>query len=64
MAAAIFNKLDNPVYKYIEDDGLKVEPEQYMPIVPMVLINGTEGIGTGWASGVPSIPSIRNSGKS
>ncbi len=53
MAAAIFNKLDNPVYKYIEDDGLKVEPEQYMPIVPMVLINGTEGIGTGWSSGVP-----------
>ena len=53
MAATIFNKLDNPIYKYTEDDGLKVEPEQYMPIIPMVLINGTEGIGTGWASGVP-----------
>lgn len=53
MASVIFNKLDNPIYKYIEDDGLKVEPEHYMPIIPMVLVNGSEGIGTGWSSGVP-----------
>lgn len=27
---------------------------RYVPIVPMVLINGSEGIGTGWSSYVPN----------
>lgn len=25
-----------------------------MPIIPMVLVNGSEGIGTGWSSFVPN----------
>lgn len=25
-----------------------------MPIVPMVLINGAEGIGTGWSTSIPN----------
>lgn len=29
------------------------EPEWYCPIIPMVLVNGAEGIGTGWSSNVP-----------
>ena len=32
------------------DDNLKIEPEWYYPIIPMVLINGSEGIGTGWST--------------
>lgn len=66
LTSVIYNKLDNPLLKYQEDDGLKIEPEYYMPIIPMVLVNGTEGIGTGWSSGVPKfnpldlIKNIRN----
>lgn len=49
----IYNPLDNPLLKYNEDDGQKIEPIWYIPIVPMVLINGTEGIGTGFSTKVP-----------
>lgn len=27
---------------------------RYIPIIPMVLVNGSEGIGTGWSSYVPN----------
>jgi len=27
---------------------------RYMPILPMVLINGAEGIGTGWSTSIPN----------
>lgn len=30
------------------------EPEYYLPIIPMVLVNGTDGIGTGWKTKVPN----------
>jgi len=33
---------------YCNDDGQFVEPEWYLPIPPMILVNGSEGIGTGW----------------
>jgi DNA topoisomerase-2 len=49
----IFDTSDSPVLKYIVDDGQKVEPEFYSPIVPMVLVNGAEGIGTGFSCFVP-----------
>ena len=32
---------------------LLIEPERYYPIIPMVLINGTKGIGTGWSTDIP-----------
>lgn len=49
----IFRPEDDPVLNYLEDDNLKVEPEYYVPIIPMVLVNGGEGIGTGWSTKVP-----------
>lgn len=49
----IFNKLDEPIYKYNKDDGVNIEPEYYVPIIPMVLINGSQGIGTGWSTDIP-----------
>lgn len=49
----LFNKDDQPLLKLTEDDGVKVEPYFYMPIMPLVLINGTTGIGTGWSSDIP-----------
>lgn len=49
----IFNPLDNKLYTYIQEDEQTVEPQWYLPIVPMVLINGAEGIGTGWSTNIP-----------
>jgi DNA topoisomerase-2 len=53
-ARDIFDVRDNPILTYLEDDGNKIEPEYYVPILPMVLVNGTEGIGTGFSCYVPS----------
>lgn len=50
----IFNKKDNGVLRYLDDDGLLVEPEYYTPIIPMVLVNGALGIGTGFSTNIPS----------
>jgi len=41
-------------YQTSEDDGEFIEPEVYFPILPFLLINGSEGIGTGFASFVMS----------
>ncbi|ODV78226.1 DNA topoisomerase II [Suhomyces tanzawaensis NRRL Y-17324] len=49
----IFNPLDNPLYTYVQEDELTVEPQWYLPIIPMVLVNGAEGIGTGWSTNIP-----------
>ncbi|AMD21005.1 HEL276Cp [Eremothecium sinecaudum] len=49
----IFNPLDNKLLTYIDDDGQTVEPQWYVPILPMVLVNGAEGIGTGWSTSIP-----------
>ena len=49
----IFNQNDLPLYNYLEDDGLSIEPEYFLPILPMVLVNGCEGIGTGYSTYVP-----------
>jgi DNA topoisomerase-2 len=44
---------DFEVLKYRDDDGLAVEPEWYAPILPMLLVNGARGIGTGYSTYVP-----------
>jgi len=49
----IFRKEDFPLLKYLDDDGILVEPEYYVPIIPMVLVNGMVGIGTGWSTNIP-----------
>ena len=49
----IFNPLDNPLLEYNEDDGKKIVPLWYIPIMPLILINGSDGIGTGFSTKVP-----------
>ena len=49
----IFRPEDAPLYKYLEDDGQSIEPAYYMPIIPIILVNGANGIGTGWSTTVP-----------
>jgi DNA topoisomerase-2 len=54
LTRSIFPEADDTVLNYVNDDGLIVEPEHYMPIIPFCLINGISGIGTGFSCNVPS----------
>lgn len=44
---------DFPCLTFRDDDGILVEPEWYAPILPMILINGSRGIGTGYSTFIP-----------
>jgi len=48
----IFSQKDDNILNYLADDGIPVEPIFYAPIVPMVLINGSKGIGTGFSTDI------------
>lgn len=50
----LFPENDDHTLNYLEDEGQMVEPEYYVPIIPMVLVNGAEGIGTGWSTLIPN----------
>jgi len=50
---ALFRKEDAGILKHIDDDGLAVEPETYLPVVPLLAINGAIGIGTGFSTDIP-----------
>uniref|UniRef100_A0A4W4HDA3 DNA topoisomerase 2 n=1 Tax=Electrophorus electricus TaxID=8005 RepID=A0A4W4HDA3_ELEEL len=54
LAKLLFPAVDSNLLKFLYDDNQKVEPEWYIPIIPMVLVNGAEGIGTGWACKIPN----------
>ncbi|XP_023676648.1 DNA topoisomerase 2-alpha [Paramormyrops kingsleyae] len=54
LARLLFPAVDDNLLKYNYDDNLRVEPEWYIPILPMILVNGAEGIGTGWSSRIPN----------
>ena len=49
----ILRKEDSTILKHIDDDGLLVEPETYFPVVPLLVINGCIGIGTGFSTDIP-----------
>lgn len=53
IARALFPAVDDNVLKFLEDDGSSIEPLWYCPVIPTVLVNGSDGIGTGWSSSVP-----------
>ena len=36
----------------MDDDGILVEPETYLPVIPLVLVNGVSGIATGYSTDV------------
>lgn len=50
----LFPATDDKILKYLNDDGVLVEPVFYAPIIPMVLVNGSKGIGTGFSTEVLS----------
>jgi len=49
----LFNEHDNVLLDYLDDDGVTIEPKYYIPIIPMLLVNGSEGIGTGYSTNIP-----------
>jgi DNA topoisomerase-2 len=48
----IYRPEDDGILTYLDDDGQSVEPIYYVPIIPMVLVNGSKGIGTGFSTDI------------
>ena len=48
----LFPANDDNILSYLNDDGLIVEPIYYAPIIPMILVNGSKGIGTGFSTDI------------
>jgi DNA topoisomerase-2 len=48
----IFPQSDDSILTYLNDDGFPVEPTFYAPIIPMILVNGSKGIGTGFSTDI------------
>ena len=49
----IFNDSDNPILNWLNEDGKTIEPEFFVTTTQMALVNGCEGIGTGFSTYIP-----------
>ncbi|CAA9993123.1 unnamed protein product [Nesidiocoris tenuis] len=54
LARLIFHPHDDPLLKYQKEDNQRIEPVWYIPVIPMLLVNGADGIGTGWMTKIPN----------
>ena len=52
-AWSLFPEGDKMIYSYINEEGKSIEPPYYVPTIPLSLVNGAQGIGTGWSTEVP-----------
>ncbi|AKS26449.1 putative DNA topoisomerase type II [Diachasmimorpha longicaudata entomopoxvirus] len=50
----IFRPEDEILLNSLIEEEKEIEPEYYLPIIPMILVNGARGIGTGWSTYIPS----------
>lgn len=50
----IFHPNDDAILNPEYDDNQRIEPTWYIPIIPMILVNGADGIGTGWMTKIPN----------
>jgi DNA topoisomerase II len=53
IARYLFPEDDDMLLYYLEDDGQMIEPKYFCPIIPLLLVNGTQGIGSGWSTFIP-----------
>ncbi len=49
----LFPEVDDNLLHHLEDDGFPIEPKFYAPIIPLLLVNGAQGIGTGYSTYIP-----------
>ena len=54
LARLLFPPTDDTQLTHLYEDNLRIEPEWYCPILPLVLVNGSDGIGTGYSTTVPN----------
>ena len=54
IAEYVFPDADFPVLEHQQSEGHAIEPRFMVPVVPLVLCNGSSGVGTGWSSDVAS----------
>ena len=47
---SIFREDDDMILKHLNDDGVQIEPEHFYGIIPMILVNGCTGIGSGFST--------------
>lgn len=50
----IFRSEDIPLLELRKEEGEIIEPVTFLPILPLQVINGSHGIGTGWSSFIPN----------
>ena len=53
IARYLFPEDDDVLLDYLEDDGQGIEPRFFCPVIPLLLVNGAQGIGTGWSTFIP-----------
>jgi DNA topoisomerase II len=53
VVATIFPKDHEELYQHLYDNKDKIEFEQYMPVIPMILINPSNGIACGFSTTIP-----------
>ncbi len=47
-----FKDVDQDIVEYLQDDGIEIEPKHFIPILPIILVNGSEGIGNGYRTSI------------
>lgn len=53
IAKLIFRNEDEVIYEYEEYEGKTAEPKTFKGIIPMCLVNGKDGLGTGYSTSTP-----------
>ncbi|CAF1266552.1 unnamed protein product [Rotaria sp. Silwood1] len=54
LALLSFNKNDEPLLSYLNEDRISIQLEWYCPVIPTVLVNGAQGVGTDYSTDIPS----------
>lgn len=54
ISSIIFNPLDEPILQKQTENGEDAGYLHYIPIIPMILVNGANGIATGFSCNIPS----------
>ena len=53
VARLVFRPEDDCILEFMCEEGVHIEPRTYFPILPLLLVNGARGIGTGFSTSIP-----------